>query len=322
MLALDMGERKKGLTNYELSRPAMTLARRFVQRWDILAQQLNDGRYICVHKPLNVDHLLGHLRGDITLGAYLLDNESRARFIVIDADNERGFSELIHLAKGLEQEYTPSYLERSRRGAHLWLFFDRPIVGRQAREFGRGLMTAYEVGDLELFPKQSKIGEGPGSLIRMPFGKHRLSGRRYGFINSDGEPLAPTLREQIHALSEPQTVSKGAFDSYRACAPSEPLLSSSTLNEDSESTVSERIKSSVTVLEFVSQYVDLKSINSGGVGRCPFHDDHRPSFGVSDEGNYWHCFSGCGGGSVIDFWMKWRDCDFTTAVTELARELL
>jgi DNA primase len=40
---------------------------------------------------------------------------------------------------------------------------------------------------------------------------------------------------------------------------------------------------------------------------------------VSDEGNYWHCFAGCSGGSVIDFWIKWRRCDFKTAVKELAK---
>jgi hypothetical protein len=75
---------------------------------------------------------------------------------------------------------------------------------------------------------------------------------------------------------------------------------------------------SVTVLEFVSRYVDLKPTASGAVGLCPFHDDHHPSFGVNTESNYWHCFAGCGGGSVIDFWMGWKKCDFTTAVKELA----
>ncbi|MHA2433799.1 MAG: CHC2 zinc finger domain-containing protein, partial [Candidatus Thorarchaeota archaeon] len=44
--------------------------------------------------------------------------------------------------------------------------------------------------------------------------------------------------------------------------------------------------------------------------------------GVNDEGNYWHCFAGYGGGSVIDFWMNWRECDFTTAIKELAEMLL
>jgi len=79
---------------------------------------------------------------------------------------------------------------------------------------------------------------------------------------------------------------------------------------------------SVTVMEFVSQYVDLKPTASGAIGLYPFHDDHHPSFGVNTEGNYWHCFAGCGGGSVIDFWMKWRKCDFTAAVRELAEMVL
>ena len=75
-------------------------------------------------------------------------------------------------------------------------------------------------------------------------------------------------------------------------------------------------------LEFVGQYVDLKPTASGAVALCPFHDYHRPSFGVNAEGNYWHCFAGCGGGSVIDWWMKWRKCDFTTAVRELVEMVL
>jgi DNA primase len=87
-------------------------------------------------------------------------------------------------------------------------------------------------------------------------------------------------------------------------------------------TVPERIKASVTVLEFVSQYVDLKPTASGAVGLCPFHDGHHPSFGVNSEGNYWQSFAGCGERSVIDFWMRWRKCDFTTAVRELAEMVL
>jgi hypothetical protein len=71
----------------DLSRPALVLAQRFVQRWDLHARQLDDGSYVCVHEQLNVGHLLDHLRGEITLGTYLLDQESQARFIVLDADD-------------------------------------------------------------------------------------------------------------------------------------------------------------------------------------------------------------------------------------------
>jgi type IV secretory pathway VirB4 component len=48
----------------------------------------------------------------------------------------------------------------------------------------------------------------------------------------------------------------------------------------------------VAVLEFVSQYVDLKPTASGAIGPYPFHDDHHPSFGVKAEGNYWHSLPG------------------------------
>jgi DNA primase len=58
------------------------------------------------------------------------------------------------------------------------------------------------------------------------------------------------------------------------------------------------------------------------MGLCPFHDDRHPNFCINEEGNYWHCFAGRGGGSVIDFWMKRQGCDFTMAVTELSEMLL
>ena len=42
---------------------------------------------------------------------------------------------------------------------------------------------------------------------------------------------------------------------------------------------------------------------------------------MNTQGNYWNCFAGCGGGSVIDFWMLLRGIDFKTAVTELEQML-
>ena len=106
----------------ELSRLALVLAQRFVQRWDLYARQVDDGCYVCVHEPLNVSHLFAHLQGEITLGAYLLDQESRGRFLVLDADDARSWEELGHLARVLASQEVPTYLENSRRGGHLWLF--------------------------------------------------------------------------------------------------------------------------------------------------------------------------------------------------------
>jgi hypothetical protein len=40
------------------------------------------------------------------------------------------------------------------------------------------LLSFHRFEDVELFPKQDEPTGGPGSLIRMPFGVHRLTGGR------------------------------------------------------------------------------------------------------------------------------------------------
>jgi hypothetical protein len=222
-------------------------------------------------------------------------------------------------AQRLAGEGVRGYMERSRRGGHLWLFFAEPVSGGLARAFGRGIQAAFDLEDVELYPKQEVLRDGPGSLIRLPFGIHRRSGRRYGFITPTGAALAPTVRQQLAALKNPETVSEAAFSAYQSRVDGRFEPKPMVVTLATAETVSGRIKQSVSVLEFVSQFVDL---SAKGVGKCPFHADEHESFAVNDRGNYWHCFAGCGGGSAIDFWMKRQGCDFTTAVTELAKMLL
>ncbi|MBN2391402.1 MAG: hypothetical protein JXR84_11795 [Anaerolineae bacterium] len=57
-----------------------------------------------------------------------------------------------------------------------------------------------------MLPKQNRLDDGPGSLTRLLFGVHRLTGRRYPFCAANGTPLAPTLREQLRVLSALETV--------------------------------------------------------------------------------------------------------------------
>jgi hypothetical protein len=204
------------LPDTELSRQALVLAQRFAQRWDLYARQLDDGRYVCVRELLNVGLLFDHLRGEITSGTYLLDQESRARLLVLDADDEQSWENLGRPARELADENIPSYLEESRRGGYLWLFLAGAAAGQKIRAFGPELLAAHQVKGVELFPKQDQLVGGPGSLIRMPFGVHRLTGRRYGFYTAEGSPLAPTIREQIYALKAPETVPETAFEAYQS----------------------------------------------------------------------------------------------------------
>ena len=111
------------LPRTELFPLARDLARVFVMRSDIYPRQMDDGSYVCIRKPLKEWHLVSHLEGRITLGAYVLNRDSQARFIVFDADDKHEYSKLVAMAKRLIREGVPSYLETSRRGGHLWFFF-------------------------------------------------------------------------------------------------------------------------------------------------------------------------------------------------------
>ena len=56
---------------------------------------------------------------------------------------------------------------------------------------------------------------------------------------------------------------------------------------------------------FLSRHYGLKA-NGRGMALCPFHEDLKPSFSISEKGGtwLWKCH-GCGaGGTVLDFTMK------------------
>jgi hypothetical protein len=302
-------------------------ARTFIPRWDMYPWQQPDGSYISIHKPLDMRLIRGHLLGHITLGAYALDQESMAHWICLDADDEEHWQGLLALAASLEKKRIMPYLEGSRRGGHLWLFTP-PLAGMYARRFAYYLLAEHPLSGIEVYPKQDMLVSGPGSLVRLPLGVHRKTGRKYHFMTRDGQPLAPTIREQIYLLSAPERVTLPYILKVLAKAPPtpppKPSLEFHPTATPSGETLSERLKSRINVLEFVSQYVELDAQHTGF---CPFHDDQKRSFSVNEAGNYWHCFAGCGGGSIIDFWMQWRsihgqDGSFAATIKELREMLL
>lgn len=317
--------RPEALTSADLAESVSILAEQFVQRWDKYPLQAEDGSYFTVEKPLSRQLLYAHLQGKVTLGAYLLDETSQGRFMVLDGDDDPDRRRLVALVRVLREIGCPSYFEASRRGGHVWFFFDEPLPGREIRRFGKGLIAYFNLASMELYPKQDRLQTGPGSLIRLPFGVHKKSGRRYGFYTPTGELLAPTLREQLALLKAPETVPKRQFEQYAeyalAPAPKPPLTPVAVEG----GTVSDRIKAAISCYDFISRYVELQA---NGRGICPFHDDQVASLSVNQTDNYWQCFAGCGTGSIIDFYMRYqtqvegKECDFKTAVTDLAGMLL
>ena len=299
----------------------------FLSRFDCFPVQHNDGRFSTIKRHLTVASVTAHLRGAITLGAYALDPDSMAHWICLDADTNYQWEGLTQLATFLQSLTVTTYLELSRRGGHLWLFTP-PLSGLEARRFGHQLLREHKLEGIELYPKQDVLITGPGSFVRLPFGVHRKSNHIYHFIAPNGQPLAPTIREQIRLLASPSLVPISFVQEVFAKAPiPKPVQQSPPFepNRDiSKMTLSERLRAQISVLSFVSRYVELDERRAG---YCPFHDDQVKCFSVNVDAYFLHCFAGCGGGSIIDFWQRWRtkrgqDGSFTETVKELRVLLL
>jgi DNA primase len=72
------------------------------------------------------------------------------------------------------------------------------------------------------------------------------------------------------------------------------------------------------IVELISARVPLKKVGRNFVARCPFHDEKTPSFTVSPDKQFYHCF-GCGAsGSAIRFLMEYEHLSFPEAVEALA----
>lgn len=72
------------------------------------------------------------------------------------------------------------------------------------------------------------------------------------------------------------------------------------------------------IVDYISQYVRLKSNSRDYVGLCPFHKEKSPSFHVNREKQVFHCF-GCGaGGGLMQFVMRIEGLDFVESLKLLA----
>ena len=106
----------------------------------------------------------------------------------MDADYRDAMEDLLKLQFALARNGIQAALEQSRRGGHLWMFFETPVRAKHARVYIRHLAKQLSVGvkgsndgedGIELFPRQDSVEEGRfGNAIRAPLGIHRGTNRR------------------------------------------------------------------------------------------------------------------------------------------------
>jgi len=117
-----------------------------------------------------------------------------------------------------------SALEKSNRGGHLWIFFEKPALARDCRIYV--YHTALRLGvpikgaglpeGIEIFPRQDEVRHDEfGNAIRAPLGVHRGArdsrGKRFWFYGADY-----TLPEQLAYLCQIRKVSEQQLANFVA----------------------------------------------------------------------------------------------------------
>ncbi|MGI9645006.1 MAG: DNA primase [Ilumatobacteraceae bacterium] len=83
----------------------------------------------------------------------------------------------------------------------------------------------------------------------------------------------------------------------------------------------ERLRSTVSIVDVVQQYVALKRVGRNWVGLCPFHAEKTGSFNVREETGRYKCFGCDKGGDVFTFVQEIEHLDFPGAVEQLAAKV-
>ena len=76
----------------------------------------------------------------------------------------------------------------------------------------------------------------------------------------------------------------------------------------------------VDIVDLIDGFVPLKKAGANYKACCPFHGEKTPSFTVSQEKQFYHCF-GCGAnGTAITFLMEHNHLEFRDAIETLAQQ--
>ena len=159
--------------------------------------------------PLADNDIYRHLEGKDTdgrdvIGLYVLNEDNTCNLLCTDFDDkncEHGYQEdVVAFIDVCKSWGVPWSIERSRsgNGAHVWIFFETPVLAVKARRLGNAILTEAMNRDGRIsfksydrfFPNQDTLPEGGlGNLVALPLqGNARKNGNSV-FVNEYFDPF-------------------------------------------------------------------------------------------------------------------------------------
>jgi superfamily II DNA or RNA helicase len=149
--------------------------------------------------PLTDEAVRSHLEGRVTIGVYPLLPDETCRFLAVDFDKLTSKEDAAAFLAICRHFGVSAALERSRsgNGAHVWIFFERPVPAVDARRLGAALLTrttefrhqvsldSYD----RFFPNQDTMPKGGfGNLIALPLQKAPRKAGNSVFVDDHFQP--------------------------------------------------------------------------------------------------------------------------------------
>ena len=247
--------------------------------------------WYAIREELTVARILDALRRvRPPVSAYMDDREGNTHVLAVDFDREDGWDLGLRLARVIAADGGYPYVERSRRGCHLWAtseILPGETVRRALRYWlGRVDREAARDPTVEVMPMAVQRGpETVGHSLRLPLMPHQRTGERHPLCDPDGRPVGGTLGETMMAvLDTPGAVVRAAAEKGpppRLGAPG-PGLSYPLGVPDREQ---------VSACELLASVWGIPNPRPGHAVRCPQHDDRNPSLSIARDDQRVFCKS-------------------------------
>jgi hypothetical protein len=224
-------------------------------------------------KPLSLTNytIRRHLEGEVTLGLYAINPATqRCKWLAIDADYKGAMEDLVKLQYYLGEDKVQAALEMSKRGGHLWVFLQAPLLARECRIYvynlalrlGLPVKGAGLAEGIEVFPKHDELRPGEfGNAIRGPLGIHRGANRRYWFYGANYD-----LEKQMAYLKRLRKVTEEDLRHFIAGKTMPAELARQPRSPETAARYANPGRSEFRILDHVGK---VRKVGRNYVTRCP-----------------------------------------------------